>query len=314
MEPLTTSNAYYLEGGKDGTPVATPPATSTTTPAASSAVAAPPASATGTTPPPASTPGTQGTTPPSGTEIQDGDWRELRNRYTEAKAKAEKFDALGMPEADLTSATTTYTKIHIEASTLAKALGYDDADFKDAFASDPVKTLQLLRAEKAQAPAATPPPKPNESQADYDKRIVDEVAKQTKPFTEHINKQISDAVEARYGTEFTTTFDTALPNTPDSVRTLVRDYVDEHVMSNNSILVAMKARGDYTGVQEAVKLVAGRLTQVFKDWNAAEMARTTGGRQTSARTSPVASGTTSARRPTIDEIIEDPGLIGDQYR
>lgn len=282
-------------------------ASSSATPPASPASTSTPASSTGTPAPAASS------AAPKDDEIQDGNWKQLREGYQKHKDRAAILDSLGIDSAELPSVIATFTKIRTEASTLAKDLGYDDADFKEAFAADPAQTLALLRSEKSKAATAPPTQRqPGESPADHAQRIKDEVAAQTKPFTEHINRQMTETALAKIGTEFNTAYDAALPNTPTEVRELVNDYVSEYLAGQPSILEGMKTKGDYSAVAETVKFVAGRLQGVFSAWVKSEQARA--GTRSTSRTPSPAAPVNGNRRPTLDEMIENPGLIGEAYK
>lgn len=290
------------------------PATPSTPTPAPSATPPTPAPAPGT---PAPSPGSQPVTDDIAS-IQDGNWKELRSKAQQYRDKAAVLDTLGIDTAELPDVAKAFTAIRTEAQTLAKDVmgtDYDEADFKAAFAKDPAGLIAILRAEKAKGPAAPPPAaRPGESATDYAQRIKDEVALQTKPYTEHINRQISEQVVAKIGTETATALDAALPGAPPEVRDLVMDYVAEYLSSpeQSKLIVAMKARGDYSSVAETTKLVAGRLQTAFQKWVASETART-GGRSTARHASPVAPSAPGGKRPSLDEIINDPGVLGPAY-
>lgn len=264
----------------------------------------------------ASTTGTAATsaassTAATGDSIQEGDWRTLRTKYDAATKRTAVLDSLGIPEAELGTVAKTWTALQTEALSLAKELGYDDeADNLTAFQQDPVGIMTALRKEKQEAAArSTTTQRQGESQADFETRVRDEVAKQTKPFTEHLNKQHSDAVTAKIGTEFETAFTATLPHAPAEIKSIVQDYVAEAIAHNPAALKAMKVDGNYAQVADIVKLVAGRLTEGFKAWNAAEAKRT--GQRTT--TPGLQSPGTGTGRPTLDQMIENPGLINAKY-
>lgn len=255
-----------------------------------------------------------GTTTDTGTGdidgVRDGDFRTLRTKYTEAKAKAAQLEALGLPPEQAKVAATRFLAMQTEVGTVGKALGYDDAEIAAAFEADPIGLINLLRTEKAEADKGKQTvPKTAEEQAQW---IRDQVAEQTKPYTEHINKQISDAVTAKIGTEFDTHYKAALPDTPPEVRSLVEDYVIEFLKGDNSSLVAMKARGDYATVKKVVDVVATRLKTTFAAWQQAEMKRT-GQRTTGDNGQQGQQGQQGTKRLTLDQMIDDPGLINSKY-
>lgn len=304
---------FHREGEGTGTTGGAPaPAIQASSAPAASAPApvTPPASAPGTTPPAAAS----STATQPADDLQAGNWKAMRERLNTAEQKAALLSNIeGLDEAQLPVAWKQYTAMTTELRSLGAELGYTDAELKEAIDADPVHALSVLRGEKTRV-AATQTPKPGESRIDYEARIRDEVAKQTKPFTEHINKQLSDAVQAKIGEEFTKSFEAALPNTPPEVKSLVQDYLEGYLASPEARnhLVAMKARGDYSAVDSVVKTVAGRLQDVFTKWVAHETTRT-GGRSAALPTTPGAQGSTR-RGPTLDEIINDPGVLGEQYR
>lgn len=307
-------------GGDSGGGTPATPTTPSASSGASATPAAPVASQTATPAPGVSqTPAT-----PAEEPIADGDFRTLRTRYESVKAKAAVLDQLGIDANDLPSITKQFTKLKTEFSTLAAELGYTDPDdLKGAWDSDPVQALAVLRAEKAQA-ARNPPPaaqakQPGETNAEWEARVEKMVNDKTKPFTDHINKQISDGVVTKIGTETTAALAVAIPNAPPEVAQLVTNYVNEYFSNpnNQNLIVAMKARGDYSSVSETVKFVAGELQNVFKAWYAAEIART-GGRRTATPTpgTPAAQGKGSGPngRITLDDMISNPELLGDEYK
>lgn len=303
---MRNTGAVVPDGGSSSS--ATSAAATSAIPPVTTAPSSPPPSdsPTGSTPP-ASQPGNNG-------DIEDGNWRQLRTKYEETRARAAVLDKIAdrVPADKLESVATRWHGIQTEASTLAKELGYEDADFAEAFEIDPIKVLSTLRAEKETAASRqTNPQKPNETSAQYEARMQQMIAQAVKPFSEHINKQISDQVMAKVDTEFTTHFDAALPNAPKGIRELVQDYVSEALAHDPNALVAMKANGDFSRVKEVVDFTAGRLKSVFTEWVAAERARATGSTRSGSTQTTAATGSS---RPTLDDIINDPGVLGPQYK
>ena len=278
--------------------------------------AAPPASATGipsTTPPPAAA-----STPPPVDDIQQGNWQQLRAKYDAAQARAKALDAFGVPEDRIGTVATQYKAIMTTVNTLGKELGYEDADLAEAFATDPVKTLSLLQQEKAEAEAeaarANATQRPGESNEDFMARVRDMVRKEMEPATKHINQQITDAVMAKVDTTFDAAFKAALPDAPAEVRSLIEDYVYESLQHSKDNVAAMRNNGDFSSVETQVQFVAGRLKDVFAKWVAHEQTRTQNGRP---RVGDSSTGTTqqqNGKRPSLDDMINDPGLINAKYR
>lgn len=300
--------------GGGGSAAASTGAPSTGTPASSATTGTTSASSTGTTPT------TAAQTPTAATDgIEDGNWKAVRERLAEAQKRTAVIDQLeGYSEADLPVAWKQFSAMRTESSTLAKELGYYDAELKEAFDQDPVATLALLRSEKAQAGRTSTQAQTRqtgETQAEFEARIQAAVDKTTKPYTEHINRQISDAVEKQVGVEFQKAYDAVLPNTPPEVREMVEDYLTDYLIANPNLIVAMKARNDYSSIDTTVRAVAGRLQSVFQKWVAHESSRTGSRTSTSTRPAPVSTGKGSGPggKITLDDMINNPGLLGDQY-
>ena len=284
--------AGSVAGGSGSGPVSAPASTPSPTPAEPTpASGAPSASPTGTPD------GQQPTTPTQpADDLQDGNWRELRSRYEAQKAEIATLKANSNP-----AATAAVTK----AQTMAKTLGYTDADFNEAFLADPVKTMQIL-AEESAAQAAGNRQQPQNQ--DLAKQIEDAINAKLTPFQEAQNRQATEAAMVKYEQTLSTlvSADPILKEAPQEVVDVVKDYLGEYFSTQPQILLAMKTKGDFSAMDEAVKFTSGRLHGAFKAW----LAKTNG----------QPSGNQSAQRPngaaklTLDDIINDPGVLGSQYK
>ncbi len=288
-------------GGGSPAPTAAPPASTTPASVAPTGVTAPP------------TPGQAPPAAPQPTDdIRDGDWRTLRQKYNTAQERLRTYDSLGIPDTDLPNYVTGYKAIVSEVNTLASELGYTDPqDIADALRKDPVETLSLLRREKAEAQTRSQLPRQQgETEQDFAQRVRQEVERLTKPHTEFINKQMTDAVMAKVNTTMETAIKESLPDAPDSVRQLVDDYVTEMLTYDKDAITAMRRDGDFSKVGDAVKLVSGRLKQVLADWVKHDGQRT-GGRVPYQGQQPGQGE--GGKRPSLDQMIEDPTLINPKY-
>lgn len=289
------NTAGTLPGGAGSGP-ATPAASTapSPTPAASTPAVALPASTPGTPNPADPNPASQ---TPTQDDLQDGNWRELRSRYEAQKAEIATLKANSNPAA---AAAIT------QAQSMAKTLGYQDADFMEAFTKDPVRTMQILAEESA---SRQNQPNPQDGQApDLNKQIEDAINAKLSPFQEVQNRQATEAAMVKYEQNFTqfVSSDPILKDAPQEVVDVVKDYLGEYFSTQPQILIAMKTKGDFTAMNEAIKFTSGRLHSAFKSW----LAKTNG--------SPTSSnGSPAPRAPgklTLDQIINDPGVLGDQYK
>jgi hypothetical protein len=279
-------------GGAAGTPA---PASTTSQPAASTPAA-------GGTPSPSPS-GTQQADQPTTTtqpadDLQDGNWRELRSRYDSQKTEIAALKAQANPQA---AAVVTH------AQSIAKTLGYTDADFNEAFLADPVKTLEILTSEQA-AKAQPGAQSVDQGQStDLTRQIEDAVNQRLTPIQEFQNRQQTEVAMQKYETTLGDAIkaDPILSTAPPEIVEIVKDYLGEYFSTQPQILLAMKTKGDFTAVADALKFTAGRLHSGFKAWLAQTNPQSTTGTTPAART---------GGKLTLDQIINDPGVLGAQYR
>lgn len=240
-------------------------------------------------------------------DIPNGDWRTLRTKYDERGTKLDAYQKLGDDPTKLEAGLKVYTTLRTNSWTAAKQLGYQEADFDDAFAANPEKTIEILRQQAAEQQRNGTQPNPDGKK--LEDTVRDLVAQQTKPFNEHINKQMTEAALTRYNNEFNTLIaaDPVLKDAPSEVHQLVRDYLEENLIHNPQRLEGMKLRGDYGFLKDDVTLVANRLQDVFTKWQTKTQGR-------GPSTLPGVRPNGAAKKPTLDEMIADPSVLGDKYR
>jgi hypothetical protein len=240
--------------------------------------------------------------------IKDGDWRTLRQKYNEAQTKLANYTKLGDDPAKLETSLKTYTGLRTNSWTAAKQLGYQEADFDEAFAADPEKTIQILRQQAAEAQVHGNQPNPDGKK--LEDTVRDLVAQQTKPFNEHINRQMTEQAMTRYNNEFTSLVASSpiLKDAPSDVVDLVRDYLEERLTHDSQRLEGMKLRGDYAFLKDEVTFVANRLQTVFSNWLTKTQGRAGGGNMPGVRPNGV------AKKPTLDDMINEPSVLGDKYK
>lgn len=275
----------------------------------------PSGSNTGGSPAPDGGTGTTSTSQPSGspqtgtpgeTEIADGNWKQLRTKY----------DDRGNKITELTPRAEAFAKIETAASGMATDLGFSAEEFREAFDADPVATVAYLKGEAAKRAATGRQGDGNgqDGQGDIEDRLSELVNDRLKPVTEHVNRQQTEAAMSRYSTELTTAIsaNSLIKDAPAEVHELVKDYVGEFFASQPGILTAMKTKGDFTAVKETIDFVAGRLQTVFTKWLAQEQAK--GGRGAQAGGNQGTGNTGTKKGFTLDDIIDNPAVLGDQYK
>ncbi len=285
-------------GGGAGTP--STPAAASTTPQSVSTPASTPGSGSQPSSSPNGNPDTPGQQPPAvDPNINDpayGNWKAMRDRQQALQADLQTAQSQLQQWQGLTT----------EATTLATKLGYDQADFEAAFKQDPIRTLQILREEANRQPGQQDPNRQDPN------TIQDLIRREMEPINSVVNQQITEAAMTKYNTAVTDSLkaDPILKDAPESVHSMVRDYLDEYLAAQPQIVQAMKFKGDYSAIKEATTFLAGRLHTAFTDW---VNSRNGGGQQQpsfSTNRSPAPTG----KRPTLDEIINDPSVLGAQYK
>lgn len=272
-----------------------------------SAPASTPASTPGQGGTPAATPSAQGDQRGSGTPpVVDpnasdpayGNWKQMRENLDAARTRA---TALETQQA-------SFTKVQTSAQTLATTLGYTAEDFQSAFDADPIGTIAILKQEEAERGVRQTPAN---GQQTTEQQLAEMVRKATAPVTEQVNRQVTEAAMQKYETNLTETIglDPVLKNAPPEVHDIVRDYVGEYLSSQPAILLAMKQKGDYSAVKEAVTYVAGRLNTAFTKWLAHS-----NGQGNATNGQPATPGVRQPGKFNLDDIINDPSVLGSQYK
>lgn len=276
-------------GGGAGTPPSASVSTPASTPGQGSTSTAPPAASTDASgqQPPAST------NDPNSTDPAYGNWKALRDQRDSVQAQLQQAQ----------TQVQQWQTISTEAQTLATNLGYTAEDFAQAFQADPIKTLQILREQQAQG-ESTHTPDPTS--------IQDLIRKEMAPVNEVINKQMTEAAMVKYNTSVTEAIksDPLVKDAPAPVQELVKDYLDEYFAAQPEIVKAMKFKGDYAAIKDATTYITGRLHGAFSEWLKSRNAPPSGESAASINNNPAPRGT----RPTLDQIINDPSVLGDQYR
>ena len=240
---------------------------------------------------------------PATDDLTDGNWRELRSRYEAQKAE---LATLKTPVNPQVAATIT------RAQEMAKTLGYQDQDFLEAFAKDPIKTIAILNAEmverQPQGQGQGQGQGPDGQGPDLNKQIEDLVNAKLSPIQAEHNRQATDVAYQKYEqtVDQLVKADPILKDAPDEIVSIVKDYLGEYFSTQPNILIAMKTKGDFSMVPDAVKFVAGRLHSGFKAWLAKGQGTST------STTGPAASRPNG--KLTLDQIIDDPSVLGDAYK
>lgn len=266
-------------------------------PAGSSAVPAgsPPAGSNAGSPPAGSAPAGS---PPAGPSNEDN-IRNLRTNYETIKKDHDRYASLGKYE-ELESAHKVTQGLRTEAMTLGKQLGYSEQEIAEAFASNPRKLLSFLDRKAAETGGRRP------NAGDPKQELARMVDEKTKPFTDFVNRQQTERAMSKFEGEFDRIHKEAFPQgVPEEVEGLIYEGVSMLFMSNPTALEALKKEGKTGEIAQIYTKVKDTIQAAFVKWQAAQ----SGG----APPPPGGDQNKGGKRPTLDEMIDNPALINKRY-
>lgn len=244
------SYASY-EGKQSSAPVTTPIADTGSQPAGDSGAGAPTASPAADGKPASST----GTAPNNDQNIAV-----LRKSHEELTGKWQKLGEYD----HVSSRLSVIGKMETESSTLAQRLGYDQQDFNDAFAADPVKTLSILRQEAMEAAKRQDPDGSGRRIEELVKRAVEQ---QTKPLTEEHNRQLTEKANTVFTNEVNRLISAEYKDAPQGVSNFLSDMVSEILKYDEKGLVDLKVHGKVAPVQAAFNVAKDMFLRAVTDYN-----------------------------------------------
>jgi len=247
-----------------------------------------------------------GTQDPNASDPAYGNWKLMRESLQNERTT----------RAGLETQLQTYNTVKTAQQTLATQLGFTKEDFDAAWKADPIKTAMAIAEAQAEA-QRTGQSGRGDDKPDLDKMVRDAVSKATKPANDFVNTQMAEAAMTKYNTTVTEaiTADPIFKAAPPEVHQLAKDYLEEYFAGQPDILLAMKTKGDFSSVKEAVSYISGRLHTAFQSW--LKHSNSTGGfggdRQGQGNGGQ-GMGNGQGKRPSLDDIINDPSVLGSQYK
>jgi hypothetical protein len=259
------------------------------------AVGAPPAP----TGPPADTtpsPGAQqgSGAPPPGASPESPNLRQLREQYETTKGELSEWSKLGSRE-EVAAAKEAYTNLQTQALEVGKTLGYNEQDIIDSFKSDPNGTIRFLINKQAEAD--------KNPDAQFEKKFLTRA--------EYEKAQESVKIEKAgmtYDSEFDRLYKDAFPDgLPPDVQKHLYDIAWVTFTNDRAALDRLVKEGKISDIAKIFAKARETLVKVGTSWNEHERKRV-GGKTGEAQ--PVKA---PAKRLTLDEIAENPGLINPKY-
>lgn len=243
------------------------------------------------------TTGANGGSPTPAPNANDNNIRELRTNYERTKADLEKYTKLGKHE-EIAQHVQRWTTIEGEALSVGKQLGYTEKEIRDALGVDPVKTIHLLRTKARQGGVRN---------MDVSKLVEEQVQKHLTPLQERMNAEATERAEQSFNGEFDRLLKDAFPSgLAPEVEDIFYNVTSEMMKYDEAALQRLKNEGKVADVAVYFQKSKDILVKAFQAWQKQEEAGLSGN-------SPTPSRPPGQKRPTLDEMIENPGLINKRY-
>jgi hypothetical protein len=261
------------------------------------------------------TPGTPapGGDPGAGAGGGDANIRQLRENY-------QKYTAYGKPE-QIAKFKATYESAYNVVKELGTGLGYSEDKLLEAFERNPFGTRDFLLQKQAEQEAAGGG---QEEPDEIAERIQAAVDRQFQPYRERENQRLTTEAQSRVDRVTSDSINAhfkALGVDPSKIDPAEREFMRvvamEALKYNEKGLEDVKLRGKNAAVQEAFKVgmdhieryVAARMK---RERAASSIGNNTGGTGAPGRGAPPPRA--DGKKPTLDDYINDPGLVGDKYK
>jgi hypothetical protein len=241
--------------------------------------------------------------------------KQLREAYEGVKAKFEPFEKLNLKPEQIGQYSGVYQKVYNEAAAVGRELGYPDDQIAEALAEDPVRTIDFLRNEAAKAAENRQQPNGREDLTELVNKQLEQVLG---PIQQRENVRMTDAANNLF---IQTTRQLAVDsfraegidvaNIPADEMEFLMTATSEILKYDESALKALKYEGKTAPIQKAFQEARTALDKYYLARSTREKARLAPPNRGGQQQPPP--GQNGGKRPTLDEMIENPGLIGAKY-
>lgn len=235
--------------------------------------------------------------------------RQLREAYEGIKSKYEPWDKLGIKPEQVGQFQGVYQKLHTEVATLGRNLGYPDDEIAEAMAEDPVRTLDFLRNQAQQGQQA------NDQQPDLNELVQQHVEQVVGPIQQRENIRITNEANALFertvhqcAVESFKAEGIDVSQIPQDEMFMLTSAVSEILKYDEAALKALKYEGKTAAVQQAFQEARTYLDKYYLARSGRDRARVAPARPGQPVQQP------NGKKPTLDEMIEDPGVVNAKYR
>lgn len=247
-------------------------------------------------------------------QMQGGDnIRQLREAYEGIKKEFEPWQKLNLKPEQVSQFSGIYQKVYGEAAAIGRELGYPDEEIAEALAEDPVKTIDFLRNEAYRAQQG------DESQAgqgeDLQSLVQQHIEQALGPIQQRENVRITNEANALFErTVHQLAVDSFkaegvdVANIPQDEMFMLTSAVSEILKYDEGAMRALKYEGKTAAIQQAFQEARNYLDKYYLARSGREKARVQ-----PARPGQPAAQSQGGHRPSLDEIIENPGVISQKY-
>lgn len=237
---------------------------------------------------------------------------QLRSAYEGIKKEFEPYQKLGLKPEQITSYQTVYQRTYEQVASIGRQLGYPDDELSEALQADPVATLDYLRREFAAAQQGRERANP---EADLQARISQGIEEAMTPLNEWHNEQLTTNANSTFDREAYRLAGELFQKEGVDIKSISPDELDaimfatsEYLKYDEEALRALKYEGKTAAIAKS-------FNEAIKGLDAYYMARSKRSSAMPARSNQgqPQPGQPNGKKPSLDDIINDPGILGKQY-
>ena len=239
---------------------------------------------------------------------------QLRTAYEGVKKELEPWSKLNVKPDEVGRFQGVYQKTFEEVAAIGRSLGYPDAEILEALQENPIATLDYLRNELAQAEQQQRQQQPTDRDLrELTQQYVQDAigplqARENERMTREANalfeRTVYQAAVEAYKTE-----GIDANSVPPDEMFLLTSAASEILKYDEDALRALKYKGETAAVQKAFTEAKTLLDKYY----IARSGRSGGVRAVSPQRGANGQFQPGAKKPSLDDIINDPGVISQKY-
>jgi hypothetical protein len=254
-----------------------------------------------------------GTGQPGAQSQTDQGLKQLREAYEGVKAKFEPYEKLNLKPEQITQYSGVYQKVFGEAQAVGRELGFSDEEIAEALHEDPLLTIQFLRSEAAKAQQNRQ--QPGQGQ-DLNELVRTQVEEALGPIQQRENVRMTDQANALFeqtarqlAVEMFKGEGVEAGAIPADEMNPLMTATSEILKYDQGALRALKYEGKTAAIQKAFQEARTFFDKYYLSRSTRERSKLQPARPGQQQQP----GQQPGKKPTLDEIINDPGVINQKY-